>query len=142
VTKESTNNFWNTCSRKLEYLPETPCKIAEESISSPRNSQKCEWWINSEDHNFCFWKFIWDRSKNSGNMEPLLQSEIAKLFDCSSTKVHFILRDALEKLQKMPDFRKLLELYKNNELFEDSEHSNSPEFESYVDDSYTEVDDF
>ncbi len=45
-------------------------------------------------------------------MEPLLQSEIAELFGCSSTKVHFMLKEALENLlqqENLEDLEELLE---------------------------------
>ncbi len=95
------SSFWGCCPRKLEYLPEEHCPdgIPEKSkdnriIKSP----PCDWWVNSPKHNFCFWKFIKDRSNPDGSMEELVQSDLAKLFGWSSAKTHAMLKEATEEL--------------------------------------------
>lgn len=94
-------NFWNTCPRKLDSLPDEPCGLGYESSKMRGNmTPSCPWWVNSKEHNYCFWRWLKDKSTPDGKMDPLLQNEIAKLFGCSSTKVHFILKEALESLKK------------------------------------------
>jgi hypothetical protein len=58
-----------------------------------------EWWIDSPEHGYCFWKFIQDKSTPDGKMEPMQQNEIAKYFGCSATKIHFILKQAIAKIK-------------------------------------------
>lgn len=94
------NNFWNTCPLKLDSLPTKPCGLGYESSKVKSNSiPSCPWWVNSKKHNYCFWRWVRDNSSEDGRMDPLLQNEIAKLFGCSSTKVHFILKEAMESLK-------------------------------------------
>lgn len=94
-------NYWNTVGKNKEYFPSEP---RPESIPTFNKhgrvlvEPKDEWWINSKNHNFCFWSYLRDNSQPDGTMEPLLQSEIADLFGCSSTKVHFMLKEAMDKL--------------------------------------------
>ncbi len=99
-TKE-VNNFWNTCPRKLEYMPTEHCEMGCPEKSKDNRvirSPKCEWWINSPEHNYCFWKFIHDKSDTDGNMERLVQSDLAKLFGWSNAKTHATLKEAMEEL--------------------------------------------
>lgn len=65
-------------------------KIAEE----PR----CAWWVNSPEHNFCFWRYVKDKSDTDGMMKELVQSELAALFGWSNTKTHFMLKQAMIEL--------------------------------------------
>ncbi len=104
-------NFWNSCPLKLDLMPDSPCALGRESSQLKSNTPpSCEWWINSEEHNFCFWRWVQDISLPDGRMDPLLQNEIAKLMNCSSTKIHFILKEAFENL-KNSDYIDVLKDY-------------------------------
>lgn len=99
----SPRNYWNTSGKGKEYLPEeTPLENIPEFTSDGRVSKepKNPWWINSPEHHYCFWTYIDSISNPDGTMEPLLQADIAKLFGCSSTKVHFMLKEALDHLKQ------------------------------------------
>ena len=94
--------FWSTCPRQLEYLPEQEC-----SEGKPQTAKKssrvategaCAWWINSAEHNYCFWKYIHDKSTPEGAMPELVQTDLAKLFGWSNTKTHFAIKEALKEL--------------------------------------------
>lgn len=106
-------NYWNTSGLGKDYLPEqTPPENVPELSEDGRilKEPKNEWWINSKDHHFCFWKYVESMSNMDGTMEPLLQADIAKLFGCSSTKVHFMLKEALENLkQKIEEYQSFSE---------------------------------
>lgn len=96
------NNFFNSCPQKYDYLPETPCqygKVTRDKEGKLIKEADCEWYIESEKDNYCFWTFIKRKSDPEGNMLPMLQSEIAELFGCSPTKIHFIIKDAMQKLK-------------------------------------------
>lgn len=104
-------NYWNTSGKGKEFFPTEPRPDSIPVMSkSGRIIQdpKDEWWINSAEHNYCFWSFLKSRSQPDGTMEPLLQSEIADLFGCSSTKIHFMLKEALDKLMA-PENMKILQ---------------------------------
>lgn len=110
VLSEQKNNFWKACPRKLDYMPETPCNLGTPEKSKDNRIIKCPecpWWINSPDHNFCFWTFIKDKSNPDGSMKELVQSDLSKLFGWSSAKTHQILKESLEELK---------EAFKNHEL--------------------------
>jgi hypothetical protein len=112
----SPRNYWNTSGSGREFFPTEPRVDSIPTFNKQGRviaEPKDEWWINSEKHHFCFWTFIKERSQPDGTMEPLLQSEIAELFGCSSTKVHFMLKEALDHLtseENMKLLQNLLEL--------------------------------
>lgn len=94
-------NYWNTSGKNKEFFPTEPNPDSIPTfnkhgrvIQEPKN----EWWINSRDHQFCFWSYIKEKSQPDGTMEPLLQSEIAKLMGCSITKLHHMLKEAMALL--------------------------------------------
>ena len=113
---ESPNNFWKVCPRKLDYLPESPCaKGCPVIVGKSRRVQEdpeCPWWINSKEHNFCFWRYIHDQSSVDGVMNELVQSELAHLFGWSNTKTHFILKEAVEELTDALETYRAVELLK------------------------------
>lgn len=101
MLKTVNNTFWNTCPRKLEYMPKETCSMGIPEKSKDNRVVKnpeCSWWINSEANNYCFWSFIKDQSNPDGSMKELVQSEISKLFGWSSAKTHLMLKDAMEEL--------------------------------------------
>jgi hypothetical protein len=56
------------------------------------------WWINSPEHDHCFWNFVNEKSGPDGSMPELVQSEIADLMGWSNTKTHFMLKTAMAEL--------------------------------------------
>jgi len=76
------------------------CKKLAKCIGKLSRCEECPWAINSKKDNYCFWKWQADRSASDGNMEPLLQSEMSKLLECSSTKIHFMIKEAYQSLTK------------------------------------------
>ena len=72
----SESNFWNTCPRKLEYRPESPCAYA------------CEWIISSSINNNCFWTYVHNNSRSDGTMKPLQPNEIAKLLGITTSQAN------------------------------------------------------
>ena len=109
-------NYWNTSGKNTEYFPTEPRMDSIPTFNKQGRilqEPKDAWWINSKDHQFCFWTFLKSRSQSDGTMEPLLQSEIAELFGCSSTKVHFMLKEAMDNLmseENMKILQNLMEL--------------------------------
>lgn len=100
-TEVPPRNYWNTAGAGKEYFPAEPransvptLNKAGRVITEPED----EWWINSKEDHYCFWEYVRKNSQPDGTMEPLLQSEIAELFGCSSTKVHFMLKEAMDRL--------------------------------------------
>lgn len=63
-----------------------------------QDEPQCPWWINSEEHHYCFWRYVQDKSSPEGAMPELVQSELASLFGWSNTKTHFVLKEAIEEL--------------------------------------------
>lgn len=97
------NNYWNTSGIGKDAFPtepdpkSIPKRTKEGRIpTEPENP----WWINSEEDMYDFWVWVDRNSTPDGKMEPLQQSEIAKLLGCSPKKVHFIIKEAIEKLKE------------------------------------------
>lgn len=97
-------NYWNTSGSAREFMRSKedpdftaiPTKDANGRITKePENP----WWIDSPEHGYCFWTWLKDKSFADGKMEPMQQGEIAKLFGCSATKIHFIIKEAIEKIK-------------------------------------------
>lgn len=97
---DGSSNFWKGCPRKLDYLPETSCSLGKPNLESKagKSEGKCAWWINSEKHNYCFWKYVNEKSTPEGVLPELTHADLAKLFGWSSTKIHFVLKEAVEEL--------------------------------------------
>lgn len=86
------HNFWNTCGSHAESMSDE-CECTLKGTESP-------WFVHSSEHRNCFWRWIADRSLPNGEMKALYQHEIAELEGCSPTKVHFTIKEAVEKLKK------------------------------------------
>lgn len=98
-------SFWNSCPRNLEQLPQEPCHMGKPERNSKGRIVKepeCPWWIDSVEHNYCFWAYVRANSTPDGKMDPMMQNEIAKMLGCSSTKIHFILKEAIAKIKNGP----------------------------------------
>lgn len=97
---KAANNFWRCCPLNKEYLPETTCPEGSPVISKGKVQEepRCQWWVNSPEHNFCFWRYVKDKSDADGMMKELVQSELAALFGWSNTKTHFMLKQAMVEL--------------------------------------------
>lgn len=96
------NSFRRCCPIDKSLLPDTDCSEGQPNLD--RNNKvsvepACPWWINSEPHNYCFWKYVADKSDTDGSMRELVQSELAVLFGFSNTKAHFVLKQAIEELK-------------------------------------------
>lgn len=81
----------------------------------------CEWWINSKEHGYCFWKFLREKSSPDGVMEELVQSELAQLFGYSNTKTHFVLKEAIRELKEALADHGIEDLLDSGEALEDEE---------------------
>ena len=61
MAKQQTR-FQQTCPRKLEKFPNTPCPLAAESIEAIKSGQPekvtCPFFVNDMHSNYCFWKFM------------------------------------------------------------------------------------
>ena len=114
---KAANNFWRCCPLSKEYLPEAACPQGQ-----PGGAQEpsCPWFINSEAHNYCFWRYVKDKSDPDGTMKELVQSELAALFGWSNTKTHFMLKQAMAELTEALRIHGASELL--NELDPDAEN--------------------
>lgn len=103
-------NFWNTCPRKLELMPESSCVRGKKAIKNQCGELPCQWGVNSREHHYCFWKYVQEKSAPNGEMDQLMQDEVAKLLDWSSTKVHFMVRSAIKRIKCSKYVRVLAEI--------------------------------
>ena len=97
VPKQST--FQNCCPLKLKFLPKKTCE---------EGTHKCDWWINSAKHNYCFWKLLQDKSSIDGSIKELAQADIARLFGWSSGRTCARLKEAIAELVEALERRGLL----------------------------------
>lgn len=104
MTNKST--FWSTCPRKLDYFPEASCFLGK--ASSQNKTEDCAWHINSEQDHYCFWTWTRRVSNKDGFFEPLLQHEMSDLLGISSTKIHAIFKETVEKIKHSEDLAPLL----------------------------------
>jgi len=132
TTLSTASNFWRCCPISREYLPETHCP---EGKTNGKDEPRCEWWINSAQHNFCFWRYVRDKSDADGVMKELVQSELAALFGWSNTKTHFMLKQAVSELTDALKLHGALELLRDMNS-DDSE--NSVLLEDLIDSEYND----
>lgn len=101
--KNQLDSFWTTCPISAQLLPTSPCDHGKPSFKGKKldGEPSCPWWINSEKHMFCYWRYIRDNSASDGSMKELQLSDIAKLLGWSSTKAHFIMKEAMEELAEV-----------------------------------------
>ena len=90
------DNFWNTCPRGLKYRPPSICE--EGYKSSKQVSITCDWWINSVEHNYCFWTYIKDNSRPDGSMKEHSQADLVKLLNIPESKLHVMCKEAEDLL--------------------------------------------
>jgi hypothetical protein len=128
-------NYWNTSGKNREFFPTEPLPNSipifnkqGRIIEEPTN----EWWINSATHHYCFWSYLKEKSQPDGAMEPLLQSEIAKLMGCSVAKLHSMLHDAMAALTSEENL-KVLESFEELTIPE-------PQDDFYGSDSFGDLD--
>jgi hypothetical protein len=88
-------NFWNTCGSQQECMP---CKVCRYENKRGKDG----WSITDPKYNYCFWQFIKANSYPDGWMNPLSQAQTAKMLGVSTTAIHIIEREAIEKLKKGP----------------------------------------
>ena len=86
-------------SKRLENIWKS-CLAMNTNTKDNVNSENCSWWINSPEHNNCFWKYIKSNSDWEGKMSELSQAELAELFGWSSTKMYFAIKEAMIELEK------------------------------------------
>lgn len=72
-------------------------KLENNKVKSQDNSE-CPWFINSPEHNNCFWTYVKAKSGPDGSMPELVHSEIAELMGWSYPKTHFALKEAMVEL--------------------------------------------
>jgi hypothetical protein len=132
-------NSCQDCPKKPNINDESLCNKGLEKINTSDNKEsdnlECDWWVNSPDHNNCFWTFIKDKSSPEGVMQELVQSDLANLFGWSTTKTHFVLKQAIEELVTALKLQ-----YPRDLLIEDSGDISIDDslnnFDSYDDDSF------
>lgn len=93
--KDEGNNFWNCCPLKLHKTPSKPCGWGQ------GKDAPCDWAINSKVDNYCFWKYVKRVSKPDGSMPEISRDDIAKLLNCSSTKLSILYKEAMEELTQI-----------------------------------------
>lgn len=70
----------------------------------------CHWYVNSEEDNYCFWKWVRRVSNEDGFMDPLLQSQMTHLLGISSSKIHASYKEAIEKIKEFDEFEDLKDI--------------------------------
>jgi len=136
-------NYWNTTGADKETFPikpnpkNIPKKITKKDIHGnvkvripvePEN----EWWIDSKIDNYDFWVWIARNSTSDGKIEPMQQSEIGKMFGCSATKIHFIIKHTIEKL-KANGYHLILADYLSENLQSKSISANTSNYDNNSD---------
>lgn len=111
LRKAINRSFWNSCPQKLGYFPETACPLGKYSAETKDTEKGCPWYVNSEQDNYCFWKWVRRVSNEEGFMEPLLQHEISELLCMSTTKIHASFKEALEIIQEYEEFEDLRDYF-------------------------------
>lgn len=93
-------NYWNTI--KADFFPTKPRPESIPKLNSKKqviDPPKDPWWVNSKEDHYCFWTFLKRHSGPDGRFEPLMQSEIASYLGYSNSKIHFLVKEALDELK-------------------------------------------
>lgn len=90
-------NFWNSCPLILNHFPTKDCTLGKKSSENSETSPECAWFLNSAEHNYCFWKYIRSKSDSEGVMELLSQNEIANLLKIRPSKINEEIDNATTK---------------------------------------------
>lgn len=101
----------------LELL--TKDRVCDKALSEkPHSHEKTEaFWINSPEHNNCFWEYIYKNSNKYGVLKELTTQEMAQLLGWTTSKTLSELKVALESLKhKVGPGLELKELLKCVEL--------------------------
>lgn len=108
----TSNSFWKSCPRKLQFFPDSGCPLGRISAAETKDTENgCPWSVNSEQDNFCFWTWVRRLSDKDGFMEPLLQHEMATLLNSSGAKLHVSYKEALENMKTLPEYEDLKSLF-------------------------------
>ena len=116
------NRFKNICPRKLDSPPSEPCQLALESINflqTNNNSDSCSgcpWYINSAEHNYCFWKY----AKTLDESVP--DKEICQLLGITADILEKSSNSAISKLKNIKDEPYMQEL--RELIIENAENKN------------------
>jgi len=97
------SNFWNSCPLKRDCFPTKPCPLGKKGVENP--DKGCEWFIDSEESCFCFWKYIRSRSKEDGSLDVHTLSKIMDLLKISQTKLNSSYKESIEKLKDNSDLK-------------------------------------
>ena len=108
---QSKRCFWNTCPLRAGFFPDKPCALGKASVEDKNSKSSCEWHINSPEDNFCFWAWVRRNSDAEGIMAPLPQHAIRTLLNLSPSKINLIYKEALEKMQKFPEYEELRDVF-------------------------------
>lgn len=101
--------FQNTCPKRLKKLPEKDCVLGQVAVMEPdRNSLSCDWFINSPEDAYCFFRWLHRNSLPGGRLTHLRLIDIQKLLKISQSEVHEITEQGLEKIQKHPLWKELV----------------------------------
>lgn len=109
----SKRNFWNSCPLRAGFFPDKACSLGKAVVDTKDHSKGCEWYINSERDNYCFWTWVRRVSDAEGFMEPLLQHEMSELLGTSSTKIHSMYKETLQKIRQFPEYQDLQDIFKD-----------------------------
>jgi hypothetical protein len=96
-------NFKTACPLGLKCLPQIPCPWGKPTFSKSGRMKtpmpQCEWYINSEKHNYCYWKYLNSVCDDKGLAPSLCYREIGNLLGVSSSTVGITVRKALNFLK-------------------------------------------
>jgi hypothetical protein len=96
-------NFKSECPRALICLPKYPCELGKPKFNNKGNlmnkEKLCPWYINSPEHNYCYWKYMNDTSDDKGQTPSLCYREIGNLLGVSSSTVGITVRKCLDFLK-------------------------------------------
>lgn len=95
-------NFWNTCPRNLDFLPEEPCDMGK--------CQECPWFIESKEYNYCFWKYVNAESNKLGDLPKISRANMATLLGITVPKIQQILKNGIKSLEDDPIFKEIVSL--------------------------------
>lgn len=73
------------------------CRLENRGVRGEKlDEEKCPWYINSENHYYCFWIYIDDKN----NHKERQLTEVANLLNTSINNVKLIEVGALHKIEK------------------------------------------
>jgi hypothetical protein len=127
---DKSTKFDKRCPRQLSCAPTSYCPLAVQRLKAIRHAgrelseeeemslQGCNYAINHQLANYCFFKFISDFSPDE---KPLSDMEIAHFCSISVDSVKKIEKKAISKMRETSDIKEIIDTANGEQIMDDKD---------------------